>query len=252
MKHISTLVLAMAICCLSATVSAQNLFGLKSGITLSDQTNTIVDGSLRFDVTFGLSYEWQTSLGNLWIQPEINYISKGVTLGVVGNTTQYKRKIQYMEAPILLKYKYVYSNQFDWALVAGPSVGVALKAENRFFRIARPTIEELPLDKSTGVNPIDFGMILGAEANFAVDYGQITLYGRLQYGISRVAADPEGLPIRNRLFEGGMVFKFGRARDMTFTVPVEDEPDPKEERRASSKKKSKGKKAGKRKMKKRG
>jgi len=220
--------------CLLNTVRAQNLFGVKAGVTLAEQTNTVVEPNLRFDVTLGLSYEWQTKLKNLWIQPEFNYIKKGVRLDVVRNTTQFKRVIQYLEVPVLVKYKYIYSNQFDWALAAGPSVGYALSAENRFFRIGQPTVETLNIEKGNGVNPIDIGFIIGAEANFAVDYGQICIYGRLQYGISRVASDENGLPVRNRLFETGMFFKFGRARNMVFDQEVLDK-DAKRESKAAKK-----------------
>ncbi len=195
----------------TVSLTAQNMVSVKGGAALSTQTNR--DGTFRFDVAAGLGYEFALK-GRLWMHPEINYIPKGTAIGVFENVTQYRTKITYFELPVLFKYKYVYNNSFDWALVGGPSIGYASKAENVFFALGRPSSQEIPIDKSTGINPIDIGINLGIEANFAVDYGQVTLYSRFQHGWSRVAANPEGFPVRNIVWESGLMFKFGRQREI--------------------------------------
>jgi len=189
-----------------STINSQNYIVANIGVNFANESNS--GGSSKFGTTLGINYE-QKLARNFWITSGANYVAKGVKFGVVGNVTQFTQTINYLEVPMFLKYKYYFTHSINWSFVAGPSLSFATSAKNKFFSIGQPVTDELVIDKETGINPTDLGMNLGAELNFTVDYGYITLYTMYQLGLSSVLQDQAGRSIKNRVLTFGMQFKFG-------------------------------------------
>lgn len=187
-------------------VNGQNYIFTNLGVNFASESNS--GGSSKFGTNLGIGYE-QKLTRNFWLSPGVNYVSKGVKFGVVGNVTQFTQTINYLEVPLLLKYKYYFTNSINWSFVTGPSLSFATSAKNKFFSIGQPVTDELVIDKETGINPTDLGMNFGAELNFTVDYGYITVFTMYQLGLSSVLKDQSGNSIKNRVMTFGLQFKFG-------------------------------------------
>jgi len=189
---------------------SQTFFNLKVATSIASQSNST--GSFRVGYDVGVSYEQQFTKV-LWVELGLDYIQKGVHIGTFQNVTQFSRRLEYLEVPLLVKYRYLVNQNFAWSLYAGPSIGFAANASSRFFRIAQPVVQPLPIDSDGGVNPLDLGINLGAELNFGAEYGYIGVFAAFQQSVTTVL-NINGTSLRNYGFTTGLKFQFGKPIEM--------------------------------------
>lgn len=193
------------------SVDAQNYFNIKLGTALYDQSNA--GGSFKLGFLAGASYEPKIA-NHLWLEFGATYVEKGSNLGTIANVTQFTTRLQYIDIPLFAKYTYELRNHFTWAVYAGPSLGFAIGARNRFFTIGQPQVIDIPIGGPDGVNSTDFALNLGGELNFRTAYGYATLFAEFQQGISTVLTTLNGNDIRNVGINLGLKLKVGRKTDI--------------------------------------
>ena len=185
---------------------SQTLFNIKGGVGLQNQANS--DGDFKLAFNAGISYEYKFS-DFLWIDLGVDYTQKGTDLGVFQNVTQFTTRINYIEIPVYVKYRYLLTEDVNWAFYAGPSIGYALNASNRFFRIAQPVILDIPIGGDAGITQIEPAINVGAEINFGVEYGYMGLYTNFQYGLNTAFTGINGIAVRNYGITAGLKIQIG-------------------------------------------
>ncbi|MCT3673671.1 PorT family protein [Elizabethkingia anophelis] len=172
------------------SVSAQSIELISTaGINIATQSIKSVGGEKpKVGFQAGLGVNIPVGKDGFSIQPELNYIQKGVAFKPAGaSKTNYN--LNYLEIPVLLKYSFgpVYVN-------AGPSIGFRLGQSNKVK-------EALGKTKS-----VDFGLQMGLGAAIPAGPGKLIVDGRYNLGLSNIS-DVKGENIKNR----GFVFSLGYA-----------------------------------------
>jgi hypothetical protein len=113
------------------------------------------------------------------VQPELNFMSKGVHYEIPLASEKGKVNLSYLELPILAKYSFGGEN-FKAFINAGPSLGYAIAGKFTFSGLSLDAFGELEDGKFD--NKLDLGVQFGAGAGFTAGPGQIVL--DLRYGMS--------------------------------------------------------------------
>ncbi|WP_409149863.1 porin family protein [Sphingobacterium sp. BS-2] len=164
-------------------VNAQSLEIIpKAGISVSSQMIKDVNGE-KFKVGFqgGVGFNISTGKGGFSVQPELNFLSKGMAIKGTGAKKE-KFNLNYLEIPVLAKYSFgpVYVN-------AGPAIGLKLG-------------ESKAIKKEYGaIKKIDFGVQLGAGVALPAGPGKVIVDARYALGLSNIS-DVKGTEIKNRGF----------------------------------------------------
>jgi len=191
---------------LSWSLSGQNYFTLKLAASLANQSGT--GGSIQVGVATGLGYEYQIS-DKLWIASGVDFVNKGTVIGVVANVTQYGRRVNYYEVPLSVKYKYFFSPNFQWGVYGGANIGFNSSGKDRFFSLAQPVERDIAGEGL--VESTEIGVHIGAELNFAVDYGQFSIFAQYQPSLTTAVMDPLfGIDVKNNILQTGFLVKFGK------------------------------------------
>lgn len=137
-------------------------------------------------------------VGPFALQPEVLYIQKGASqeADVQGTTLTGTTKLDYIEIPVLVKFQLPVGGVFSPNLIAGPTLGFNVTAEAELEGGGQSETE----DVSDSVSTTDFGLALGAGADFGLVVG--TLSVDLRYGFSLASIDDteEDQSVRNRGF----------------------------------------------------
>jgi hypothetical protein len=217
MKRFSVMVLVMVL----GLVLTQDLhpkrFGIKSGANFANVYN--VEDSLDYKTRTGfiIGGFYRFDLNNhLAIQPEAYYSMKGTKVGSVetyeylgGTVTEaydYNLKLNYLEIPVLLKYKIPTRGKLKPNLFLGPCMAFKLSArltgsykyeenyaypgESGYVSYTGNIDEELDEVKTT-----DFGLIIGAGVDIEMGSSSLVIEARYNWGLTGLskfadASDP--------------------------------------------------------------
>jgi hypothetical protein len=154
-------------------------FGTKTGL--------IIGCFYRFDL--GASFS---------IQPEAYFSMKGTkaageesAFGVL-YSYDFRLKLNYLEIPILLKYKFPANGKLKPSLFAGPYLGFNNSAK-AFARVESESmgIEETEEeDISDDVKNTEFGITVGASLDYDIGHSSIIIDVRYSFGLTGILDDP--------------------------------------------------------------
>jgi hypothetical protein len=193
---LSGLALALA---LSSAAHAQSI-GFKLGAAMANQyidpdeeTNAITGFAGGGFIRFGT--------GRIGVQLEALSITKGAEL----DATDLKRKIEYVEVPLLLHLPLTLGQSFAPYVIGGPSVAFDISCEEE---AAGGDTNDCPDREKT-----DFGLSAGGGLGFAVGPGALLLEGRYTWGLKNIEygrIEGEETKNRNALFIAGYEIPIGR------------------------------------------
>lgn len=153
----------------------------KIGINFASQSASALSGEkTKTGFTGGVALDMHFKESAFSLQPELNFVSRGLKFKD-GNTTS-KYNFNYLEVPLLAKYKFdmVYIN-------AGPYVGFQLNGSDKF--------KELYGSKP---RTVDLGLQFGAGVAIPAGPGKVIVDGRYALGLSDLSKGPG--TVRNRGF----------------------------------------------------
>jgi hypothetical protein len=108
------------------------------------------------------------------VQPELTYVQKGASAEI--NDSDITQKLDYIEIPVLVKYK-IPAGGFSPNLFAGPALGFNINAE-------RSNGDTQDISDST--SGTEFGLYLGAGADFGLSAGTLSVDARYNLGLSNI------------------------------------------------------------------
>lgn len=215
MKHITKSILTLVIAFAAFTVSAQIQisYGPRVGVNLAkwavDSEDEIGDIKNRLGFLGGAVFEIRFN-ENFAIQPEINFLQKGVKTEFSETDTlfgDYSSSadvfFNYLEVPVTLKV----GKSFGVARVdvlAGPSLGYGLsgKTKNTYTINGVTEKEEFDIDfKDDEISRIDVSLQIGAAVSFGLgESARLFVDGRYLLGLSNLVdtSDSDDPTIHNR------------------------------------------------------
>lgn len=220
-RSIITPAIAMLFVLLAMDLSAQYSVGVRAGLNRANVyfEETALDPTTRYRNMFSAAVFAEIPIENgFYFQPEIAYTQKGflfregydfdvlsfpVTAGISART-----KIDYIEAPMLLKYKADLGAVKLYAM-AGPYAGYAQQGEVRLstnFIVEIPVYTyDIPLSSNT-YQRWEFGAAAGA--GIAIPLGPVEIFteGRYQTAFTNFFKDPI---VEGRMKNHGFQWNFG-------------------------------------------
>jgi len=139
--------------------------------------------------------------GPFALQPELRYIQRGygMDVSVTGfggqqTTLEGTLKVDYLDVPVLARFEFPTSG-FTPHVLAGPRIGFNINAEQKTEGGGQSSTEDI----SEGVSGTEFGLELGAGADFRIGAGTVIVDVRYGLGLTDV---PDGgdLSLSNRAF----------------------------------------------------
>ena len=223
MKHIAKSILFFAAVFAAVTASAQIQisYGPRLGINLAKWHAEDLDdaGEIKNRLGYlgGAVFEIRFN-ENFAIQPEINFLQKGVkyseTDTLFGNySSSADVSFNFLEVPVTLKV----GRSFGIArvdLLAGPSLGYGLsgKTRNTYIINGKTEKEEFTINfKDSEISRIDVSLQIGAAVSFGLgESARLFVDGRYLLGFTNVmsSSDSEDPTIHNRgiAFSAGVLF----------------------------------------------
>lgn len=200
---LKTFTFFFALSLITSSTQAQINFGVRAGVNLANQTFEQDGLTIEPDGKLGLTFGVLADVGltdNLSIQPEVDFIQKGMQLELefFGETTKSKQTWNYIEIPVLVKYKFG-TDAVKAAVMAGPSLGFALSAKDDTDGVET----DLDFDED-GVKRGDLGFNFGG----MVGFGNFFVDLRYQLGLSNLADDDE-VTVNNKGLILGVGYMFG-------------------------------------------
>ncbi len=150
----------------------------KAGINIATQSiEGVSNEKMKVGFQGGVGVNLQIARSNFSIQPEINYVSKGVALKAGGSKNNLN--LGYLELPVLAKYSFgpVYIN-------AGPSIGLLVSKEEKVIK-----------NYGSEFKKIDVGALLGAGVALPAGPGKVIIDARYQLGLNNIS---EAGDVKNR------------------------------------------------------
>ncbi len=144
-----------------ANAQANNLqFGIKGGLGFSEISGSTLDKTPRLGIQLG-GVMTQKISDSLSMQYEALYSQKGIVENQTVDDVNYKfeTNIDYLEIPVFAKFKVAEK----WAVYGGGYVGWALSKKVKIT--AGSISSDVDIDKF--VNDLDYGMLLGVQAQLA-------------------------------------------------------------------------------------
>ncbi|MBU8933540.1 MAG: PorT family protein [candidate division Zixibacteria bacterium] len=147
--------------------------GIKAGINMANITGDDVDDlDMKLGFGFGGFLVYAVS-PQLVIQPEVLYMMKGAQFDDEDGET-WKIKVDYLEIPVLVKFKFPTEGNFKPCLFAGPALGILMSAK----------VEDE--DIKDDLKSIDFGLAFGGGFGLVMGEGMLTFDARYTLGMSNV------------------------------------------------------------------
>ncbi|MGC8595582.1 MAG: porin family protein [Candidatus Kryptoniota bacterium] len=211
MRKIFVSVSAIILLALTSQSNAQSLqYGGKIGLNFAnvngkDASNYYPGNGTRTGLLIGgfVDYAFAPMLS---VQPEVLYSMKGTsgsTTNINGVPVSYTMAVNYIEIPVLLKFKL--------PLAPGTPVNANIYAGPDFaFNVASSLTvssggQSQTTDESNNTNGFDFNLAFGGGVGFKV--GPTTLGIELRYSLATGTADKTGGDIRNSVF--GLIASVG-------------------------------------------
>ena len=174
----------------SAAAAQGTSFGVKGGVAFS---------TLSFDPSSEISYDLRSGLvvggfvafplgSRLTIQPEGLFVQKGAKADDLGVSATIK--LDYVELPVLVKYRIAGGPARSFHLLGGPSVAFKVSASSS-ATFGGTTIET---DNDDDIERLDYGVVAGA----GMDAGRFTIDGRFTFGVANVNKEQDEPESRTR------------------------------------------------------
>ena len=181
--------------------------GIKAGINISDLTNLeneYIEMGTKSGLAVGVFYCVDIT-DEFSIQPEMNYTMKGVRdSGVTdGNDWALNFNIDYLEFPVLVKYRFPSFGKFEPNLFAGPYLGIKLSAKTKVTLNEESVSEDVEDIRST-----DFGVVIGGGLDFELWSGHLILDARYAYGLVDVSTEGMEKKTLHRVFTVMLGYRF--------------------------------------------
>jgi len=162
-------------------------YGVKAGLMLANISGSGADSlgtdlldvgvTKKMKIGFGggafLTYGFSPMFA---IQPELLYMMKGAKYELSGETIKFKG--DYLQVPVLLKLSPQTQGKIKPYFFAGPFVGILLSAK---------ATDGGSVDIKDNLKSTEFGVSLGAGVAFPMTKGAVTVDGRYDLGLSKVA-----------------------------------------------------------------
>lgn len=166
------------------------------------------DDSEGYDVKTGMTVGLFTRLipfDDIIFQPELNYISKGVSqmVPIEGQEYDFVLSYTYLEFPLLVKYNFSPDSQttFKPEIFAGPFG--ALKLNSEITLEDDVTGNSVTIDEVRG---LDYGIVLGAGFGVAIEKIDFLFELRWTYSFPSFDKSAEQLDLNHRVFSLSLGF----------------------------------------------
>lgn len=154
----------------------------------------LLGGFVRFGVSGGFS-----------VQPELLFSRKGAEADTLG--TRGTIKLNYVEAPILLRYTIPVRSSVLATVFAGPAIAGRLSSDAEATRFGRRVTTSVDDE----VKVFDSSIVLGFEIQFPGDRRGVTVEGRYTQGLSEIDDTDSDLKVKNRVFSIVVGLWFGKS-----------------------------------------
>jgi hypothetical protein len=183
--------------------SAELNFGFKAGLSIANVFGgAIFDQSSRVGFCGGLflTHDFSRVFS---LQTEILFVMKGSRHREgFGPTNLYEvMNLEYMEIPLLARFRLPLSKSMDFHLLAGPALAFGIRS--RVNTVVGGETEEESLDNVKGV---DIGAVAGLGVDVPVKDGKICLDLRYTRGMTAISTGPG-----NKIKNGAACFTVGYA-----------------------------------------
>jgi hypothetical protein len=206
MKKLSVICLVLVF----GFVFSQNVYpdgyGIKAGVNFADLSNSQNPILEMFGIRFGTKIGiiagafYRIDLTDSFaIQPELYYSQKGTKASGEGSlygapySYDFSFRLDYIEIPILMKYRIPTRGKFTPSIFAGPYV--AFKASAKAVLTVESggvkQTQEVDIEK---VKTMDFGLAVGANLDFDIGHSSIIFDIRYSVGLLKISEyenDPE-------------------------------------------------------------
>jgi opacity protein-like surface antigen len=172
-------------------------FGIKAGGNLSDLTNLNSIGE-KSKIGFYAGVFMNAPISSEFsIQPEVVYSQQGAKFKDMGNVTDRKLNLGYINVPVMVQY----NATPDFYLEAGPEFGFLVDAQNK------RTVSGVSMNTSgtDGFNTFNFGVGLGAGYRFTPN---ISINARYTAGFTNTIKNNDGDSVKNNNFQLGLGYTF--------------------------------------------
>ncbi len=211
MRLIAAMVAITALFSVSS-VSAQRLAGgVRAGLAIADLTGDDAGFTYIDEMGEQRQKEYGSKMGfsagaflmvdifeNFAVQPEVLYTMKGgkteVELG--GVTYTITESLNYLEIPVLVKYKIPTPGSLAPNLFFGPALAITLSAEMKIEGDGSEAVDDIK-DYCKGT---DFGIVLGGGLDFGVGTGKIMVDGRYTLGLTVIDDTEAKADVKNSVF----------------------------------------------------
>lgn len=210
MTNLMKTCLLLFFACFATLSFAQNAFGGKVGINISNWNGDTEDLGEDFKSNIGLQIGAVAQIGindMISIQPEIVFIQKGTKSegeeDFLGDVIKYKDQIifNYLEVPILVKVVLGGNEGAGFFVTAGPSFGYALsgktKSEYTINGETEKDEDSIDFDEDDGFARFELSASLGAGVNIPVGPGILFFEARYLLGLSDLDSDEDDFTIKN-------------------------------------------------------
>jgi hypothetical protein len=193
------ILVTLAVLCAAAFVppNLEAGVGIKAGYSLSKFSVVSVDPVPTFDYlkfyTGGIFFD--IKLGFVSVQPEILYARMGAN--IESDTTRLEYRLEYIQAPVLLKLNIVPVGPIRPFLYAGGYGSYLYKASGITW--IDGVMDGDPVDLKDTYQKYDYGVVGGGGLAFKLPGISISIEGRYNYGLMNILKDPaEGEATKNR------------------------------------------------------
>jgi hypothetical protein len=195
MKHLLP-ALALVALLSYAAAAEETTWGIKGGINLADLEGDGISGNEMKLVGGGGIFFNRTIANGISIQPEVLFMMKGTKSESLENTGIH---LTYIDIPVLVRYSIPTETKLIPYFLAGPSFGILMSATYEVLNVEEDIKDDL--------KSIDYCLVLGAGADYAIGEGRLIFDVRYSFGLTTIVdeSDDEGDEVKNT----GIIFMVG-------------------------------------------
>jgi hypothetical protein len=129
------------------------------------------------------------------LQPEIYYVMRGTRASEIFDITEVKAtlKTDYIDIPLLVKFKIPSKSSIKPILFAGPYIGFRLNAQS----VIEVAGQKTEIDYKEQIKNQHMGLIVGGGIEFNFKSMKLILEGRYSFGVTSIYKRHESVPISN-------------------------------------------------------
>jgi hypothetical protein len=173
--------------------------GLKGGINFANFHGADAESDFKNAFIFG-GFVGVTLSNLITVQPELLYSGKGAKQGSESNRVKYK--LNYLEIPVLLKFKVLQAPKVKPGLYLGPAVAIKINAKRELQENGETSESDLE-----GIRTPEIGFAIGGTIDFYLGVGAIVFDARYTNGFNSIF-EAEGIEVKNGVFSfmAGLLF----------------------------------------------